>query len=92
MNLNFDVLVKDAEGNPKSGDPLSELVAEYLEGCNSYESGDKAAMWSLIGEIKRKGQVELEENEVEMLKKYWEQTNPRLDIDMAVRDILDMEA
>lgn len=91
MNLDFDVLIKDTEGNIKPSEPVSELFAQVLESFNNYESGDKSAMWSLIGDIRRKGEVELNKNEVEMLKKYWKQVNTRLDLDMAVRGILNME-
>jgi len=88
---NFDILIENSNGDKKVGDPISEMIAEVLEGFSGYEEGDKSAMWSLIGEIRRKGEVELNENEVEMLKKYWKNVDTRLDIDMTVRSILDME-
>jgi len=93
--LDFDKFIKDTEGNVKPGDPLNKHIAQYLEGYSNYENGDKAAMWSLIGEIRRKGEVELEENEVEMLEKYWKQVtkemNVRLDIEMMVDSILKLD-
>ena len=91
MKYDFDVLVENSNGDKKVGDPVSKMVAEILEGFGGYEEGDKSAMWSLIGEIRRKSEVELNENEVELLRKYWANVNARLDIDMTVRSILDME-
>ncbi len=89
MKVDFSGIVKNANGEPKTSDPINELISQYLESYNGYEQGEKAAMWSIIGDIRRKGDVELEPNEVKMLKKYWNKIDVRLDLDMAVKEILD---
>lgn len=95
MEINFNVPIKGVDGEEKPGEPVGKFLAKIFEGYGNYDPGDKVAVWDIIGRISNKGEVELEDNEVELLRKYWKQmtdeSNIRLDLDMAVRDVLDID-
>lgn len=91
MKVNFDRLIESADGSKKPGDTVADFMTQVLEGFEGYEPGEKSAMWNIIGEIGRKGEIELNDKELNMLRKYWDRVNTRLDLDMTVRKILDME-
>jgi len=91
MKINFDVYVKGSDGKEKMGDKVSELVPKVLESYNNYKDGDRSIMWSILGDIGRKGEVDLNDKEMEILKKYWDQVNVRIDLDITVRRLLGME-
>lgn len=90
--INFDVLIKGVDGEEKPGEPVGKFLAKIFESYGNYDPGDKLAVWDIAGRISNKGEVGLEDNEIELLRRYWKQITDegkiRLDLDMTVRDIL----
>lgn len=91
MKVNFDIFVENSEGEAKKGDPVNKLMAETLEGLNKFRQGDRAALWNLVGKIRTQGEVDLNEEELRILKTHWNKVNTRLDLDMKVRKLLEMD-
>lgn len=86
--VDFIEPIKGSDGTAKNSDPLFLFVADAFESYSQINVGDRAAVWDMVGEIRRNGEVEFSEQDIELFLKYWEQMDVRLDIFMQVKNIL----
>lgn len=95
MKISFDELIEGPDGEKRPGDTVASWIVNILSTYDSYEGNDGVAIWGILQEIERHKKLEGDEDEVkqdvELLKKYWDRLDIRLDLKMTVNDILDME-
>lgn len=95
MKINFDQLIEGPDGDKRPGDPISNWIVQIFSTYDSYEGNDSVAMWGILQEIERHGHLEGDkediEKDIELLRKYLNKIDMRLDLEMTIRDILDVE-
>lgn len=91
MNIDFSINVTDSTGEEKNSDAVYKVLPSVLESYQGYESGDMGVVWDLSRQLRTSedGEIEINDTEKEILERYIEEMQIRLDLKMTVLDLLD---